>query len=128
LVLPPVFDSDKYGAFSIHLETVRLNEVCTIDLIKVLLDTVYKLGEDVALRKSDSAALKSQINKLYEKAGQPQGTLPYIVGLQAEKEIVTYLQRPHFGMRTRTVPQLQFLDLRILLHLQKIADRGIFLD
>jgi hypothetical protein len=26
------------------------------------------------------------------------------------------------------VPQLQFLDLRILLHLQKIADRGIFLD
>jgi hypothetical protein len=87
LVLPPVFDSDKYEALSVQMETVRLNGVCTIDLIKTLLDTVHKLSEDVALLKSDSASLKSQINKLYEKVDQPLGSSSSRVGLQAETEI-----------------------------------------
>jgi hypothetical protein len=38
-VLPPVFDTDKYEALSVQLETGRLNGVCTIDLIKTRLDT-----------------------------------------------------------------------------------------
>jgi hypothetical protein len=33
LVLPPVFDSDRYEMLSVRLETARLNGVCTIDLI-----------------------------------------------------------------------------------------------
>lgn len=58
-----------------------LNVVCTIDLIKALLDTAQKLSEDVALLKSDNASYKFQINKLNEKAGQAQGSLSSIVGL-----------------------------------------------
>jgi hypothetical protein len=62
LVLPPVFDSNKYEALRVWLETVRLSGVCIIDLIKALLDTVHKLSEDVAVIQSDSASLISQIN------------------------------------------------------------------
>jgi hypothetical protein len=72
LVLPPVFDTDKFEALSVQLETVRLNGVCTITLIKTLLDTIHELSEDVDLLKSDNASLKSQINKLHEKVDQPQ--------------------------------------------------------
>jgi hypothetical protein len=34
LALPPISDPDKYEAPSVQLETVRLNGVCAIDLIK----------------------------------------------------------------------------------------------
>jgi hypothetical protein len=68
LVLSPVFDSDRYEALSVQLGTVRLIRVCTIDLIKTLLDTAHKLSEDVAVLKSDNASLKSKINKLHEKS------------------------------------------------------------
>jgi hypothetical protein len=67
LVLPPVFDSDKYEALSIQLESVRLSGVCTIDLMKILLGTIHELIADVAAIKSDSSSLESQINKLHEK-------------------------------------------------------------
>jgi hypothetical protein len=61
--------------------------VCTIDHIKTLLKTVHKLSEDVAVLKSDNVSLKSQINKLHEKVGQPPESLPTRVGLQTDKEI-----------------------------------------
>jgi hypothetical protein len=87
LVLPLVLDRDRYEAYSVQLETVRLTVVCTIDLMKTLLDTAHKLSEDAAVLKTDNASLKSQINKLHEKSGQPQGSLLYIVSLQVDKEI-----------------------------------------
>jgi hypothetical protein len=51
LALPPISDSDKYEAPSVQLETVCLNGVCAIDLIKSLIDTVNKLSDDVAQLK-----------------------------------------------------------------------------
>jgi hypothetical protein len=51
------------------------------------LDTVHELGEDVTHLKSDSVLLKSQINKLHEKFGQPQGSLSSRVGIQAHMKI-----------------------------------------
>jgi hypothetical protein len=86
LVLRPVFNSGRYEELRVQLETAGLNGVCTIALIKPLLDTVHKLSADVAIFKSDNASLKSQINKLHEKVGQPQGSLSPRVGLQADKE------------------------------------------
>jgi hypothetical protein len=44
LVLPPVFDSNKYEVLSFQLETVHLNGIFTVNLIKTLLDTVHKLS------------------------------------------------------------------------------------
>jgi hypothetical protein len=32
--LPPVFNSNKYGALSVQLDTIRLNLVCIIDITK----------------------------------------------------------------------------------------------
>jgi hypothetical protein len=39
----------------------------------------------VALLKSDNVSLKTQIRKLHEKVGQPQGPLPSRICLQADK-------------------------------------------
>jgi hypothetical protein len=52
-----------------------------------MLYTAHKLSEDVAVLESDNTSLKSQINKLHERIGHPQGSLPTRVGLQADKEI-----------------------------------------
>jgi hypothetical protein len=71
LVLPPVFDSNKYEVLSFQLETVHLNGVCTTNLLKFVLDIVHKISEDFAILKSDNASLKSQSNKFHEKVGQP---------------------------------------------------------
>ena len=40
LVLPPVFDTDKFEALSVQVETVRHIGVCTLDLIKSLVGTL----------------------------------------------------------------------------------------
>jgi hypothetical protein len=64
LVLPPVSDSDKYESLSVQLQTVRLNGVCAIGLIKSIIDTVNKLSDDVAQLKSDNSALKLQLEGL----------------------------------------------------------------
>jgi hypothetical protein len=61
LVLPPVFDGDNYEAQIVQLETIRLNELHTVDLIKSLLD---KLSDDVTHLKSGNAHLRSQLFKL----------------------------------------------------------------
>jgi hypothetical protein len=87
LILPPVFDSDKYEALSVQPETVHLNGFCTIDHIKTPLDTLHELSKDVAVLKCDNAWFKTQINRLHEKVGQPEGSLSFRVGLQADKEI-----------------------------------------
>jgi hypothetical protein len=34
LFLSPVFDGDKYEALRVQLESMRLNEVCAVELIK----------------------------------------------------------------------------------------------
>jgi hypothetical protein len=57
LVLPQVFDSDKYEALSIQLETVRLSGFCTADLIKTMLNTVRELSEDTKTKQTNSVAL-----------------------------------------------------------------------
>jgi hypothetical protein len=75
LVLPPVSDSDKYEALSVQLETLRLNGVSAIGLIKSLIDTVNKLCDDVAQLKSDNSALKIQVEGLQTSRQQPPGLL-----------------------------------------------------
>jgi hypothetical protein len=49
LVLPPVFESDKFETLSVQVETVRLNVVCTMDLIKSMTEMVTKLCGEVEL-------------------------------------------------------------------------------
>ena len=61
LVLPPVFDSDKFEALSVQVETVRLNGVCTMDLIKSLINMVSNLSEEVDHLKNDNVSLKLQL-------------------------------------------------------------------
>jgi hypothetical protein len=78
---------DKFEALSVQLETVRLNGVCTIDLIKTLLDTVHKISEDVAILKSDNASLKTQISQLNSKVDKPQGSLSSSSGFRSRTEI-----------------------------------------
>jgi hypothetical protein len=117
LLLSPIFDSNKYEALSVHLETVSLNGICTIGLIKSMLNTVHKLSEDVAVLKSGNALLKSKINELHEKVFQPQGSLSSRVSLQADKEIAEPSKAA--PRRNPALPLLQFLDLCILLNLPK---------
>jgi hypothetical protein len=59
LLLYPVFDSDKYVALNVQL--------CTIDLIKTLLDSLRELSEDVALLKSDNACLNPKLINYMKK-------------------------------------------------------------
>jgi hypothetical protein len=87
LVLPPVFDTDKYEGLYRPTADSTCQWGCTVNLIKTLLDAVHKLREDVALPESDNASLKSQLNKLHEEVGQPQRSLSSRSGLQAGKEI-----------------------------------------
>jgi phosphotransferase system IIB component len=61
LVLPPVFESDKFEALSVQVETVRLNGVCTMYLIKSLADMVSKLCGELDHLKNDNACLKNQL-------------------------------------------------------------------
>jgi hypothetical protein len=59
LVLPPIPDGDKYEAQIVQLETIRLNGLSTVDLLKTLLGLVNKLSEDVIHPKSDNASLNT---------------------------------------------------------------------
>lgn len=47
---PPVSDSDKSKALNVQLGSVRLNVVCTVDLVTLL---VNKLREDIDFIKKD---------------------------------------------------------------------------
>ena len=66
LVIPPVFESDKFEALSVQVETVRLNGVCTLYLIESLTDMVTKLCGEVDHLKNDNAYLKQQLKNLQD--------------------------------------------------------------
>jgi hypothetical protein len=95
LVLPSVFDGDKYEAQIVQLETIRLNGLHTVDLIKSLLDLVNKLSEDVTQFKSDNASLKLQLTKSQQsldiesinKDHSAAGSLPPQSVSKAHKEV-----------------------------------------
>jgi hypothetical protein len=44
-----------------QLEKVCLSGVCTIDLIRILLETAHKLSEDVSVLKSDNLLLNPKL-------------------------------------------------------------------
>jgi hypothetical protein len=48
----------------VQLETVRLNGVCAIDLIKSLIDTVKNLSDNIAQLKRDNSVLKIKVEGL----------------------------------------------------------------
>jgi hypothetical protein len=66
LVLPPVFDSDKFEALSVQVETVRLNGVCAMDLMKSLINMVTHLSGEVEHLKNDNVSLKLQLKNLQD--------------------------------------------------------------
>jgi len=49
-VSSPASDSDKFKALNVQLGSIRLNVVCKMDLITLL---VNKLAEDIDLKKDD---------------------------------------------------------------------------
>jgi hypothetical protein len=63
LVLSPIFDGDKYEVQIVQLETIRLNGLNSVEMLKSLLGLVNKLSEVTQL-KSDNASLKAQLNTL----------------------------------------------------------------
>jgi hypothetical protein len=102
---------------SVQGYTVRLGGVCAIGLTKSLLGSVHELSEDVTILKSNNASIKSKINKLHEIVCRLKGSLSSRVSLQADKKSLTHLKQPHVGIQPGAMPNLQFLDLCILLHL-----------
>jgi hypothetical protein len=112
-----------------QLKTVRLSGAYTIDLIKTLLDTAHKLSEDVAVLKSDNASLKSQINKLREKACQPQGSLSSRVGLLTDKEIADPSSAAPLRNPARSYASVAISGpAHTVSPSKEFADRGITLD
>jgi hypothetical protein len=101
------------------MESVRLSGICKTDLIRTLLDTVHKLSEDAAVPKSDNASLKFQISELHEKLAKLRDHCPPESVYKQTRKPLTYLKWPHVGIQPGAMPQLQFLELRILLHLRK---------
>jgi hypothetical protein len=61
----PITYSEKYKVFCVHHETVCLSDVCAINLIWSLIDTVNKKNDDVTQVKSDNTALNIQIQDLF---------------------------------------------------------------
>jgi hypothetical protein len=119
LVLPPVFDTDKFEALSVQLETVRLNGVCTIDLLKTLMDTVHKLSEVVAILKSDNASLKTQISQLNCKVDIPQGSCPPVLVSGQTRLPLIQPKPPTIGILPGANLLLLFPVRRILQHLRR---------
>jgi hypothetical protein len=65
-VLPPFFESDKSEALSLHVETLRLNGVCTMDLITSMVDMGSKLYGEVDHLKNDDVCLRNQLKDLQD--------------------------------------------------------------
>jgi hypothetical protein len=73
LVLPSVFNSDKYKVLNFKLETVHLIGVCTINLIKPLVDVILKLSEDVTQLKTGKASPISKLKNVQDSVNvRPQ--------------------------------------------------------
>jgi hypothetical protein len=64
LVLPPISDGDKYETQIVQLETIHLNGLCAVDLLKSLLGLVNRFSEDVTQLKSGNVSLKVQLNTI----------------------------------------------------------------
>jgi hypothetical protein len=93
------------------------------------MDTAQKRSEDVAVLRNYNSSLKSQINKLYEKVGQPQGSLSPRFGLQADKEIGI----PSKAASRRNPARIHAAvaisgSAHTALPSKEFADRGITLD
>jgi hypothetical protein len=52
------------GSLSGQLEAVRLNGVCTMEMVKFLMEMVTKLSCEIQLLKNDNTDLKSQLRDL----------------------------------------------------------------
>jgi hypothetical protein len=65
VVLPPVFESNLRHS-AVQVEIVRINGVCTMDLIKSLIGMVRKLCGEVGHLKHDNACLKEQLKNLQD--------------------------------------------------------------
>jgi hypothetical protein len=61
LILPEIANMES---ISVQLETLRLNSVCTNNLIDSLIQMVSKLSEEVVLLRKDSEILKTKVRKL----------------------------------------------------------------
>jgi hypothetical protein len=96
LELPPIFDGDKYEAQLVQLETIRLNEQCAVDLLKLLLDLVHKLNEDVTHLKNDNTYLKLQLSELKESMGtQPRIIDHATAGSMSPQPILKNVPKKH---------------------------------
>jgi hypothetical protein len=85
--LPPLIDADKYEALCVQPETVRLNGVCALDLIKYLVETVHKLSEGITQRKSDNTVQDLVDIQPKQTKLQPQGSSSSCTGLKRNKEV-----------------------------------------
>jgi hypothetical protein len=61
LILPEIANMES---ISVQLETLRLNGVCTNNLIENLIQMVSKLSEEVGLLRKDNEILKMKVGKL----------------------------------------------------------------
>jgi hypothetical protein len=61
-------------SLSRQLEAVRLNGVCTMEMVKSLMDMVTKLSCEVRVLKSDNIALKLQLQDLRQSHTPPPST------------------------------------------------------
>jgi hypothetical protein len=66
LELPPILEGDKCEAQIVQLETIRLNGQCAADILKTLLDLVYKLSDDARHLKNDNSSRNLELKKLKE--------------------------------------------------------------
>jgi hypothetical protein len=64
----PVSDKDSLNG---QLEAVRLNGVCTIEMVKSLLEMVTKLSLEVQQLKGDNTALNLQLRDLRQIYASP---------------------------------------------------------
>jgi hypothetical protein len=107
-VLPVVFDSDKYEAVSIQLETLRLSGVCTTDLIKSLLDTVHKLSEDVTILQKTMPNLNPRLINYMAKLVNIKENCPEESFYRQTRKSLTHLHRPHVGIQPGVMPSCSF--------------------
>jgi hypothetical protein len=80
---------------------------------------LHKLREDVALLKSKNALLKYKIKKYVKKLVNLRDRSPIDLIYGQTRKSLSHQKQPHFGIQPEVMPQLQFLDMCILLHLRK---------
>jgi hypothetical protein len=117
--LPPVFDSDKYVAFSVQLKTVRLNGVCTIGLGKLCWTLFVNSVRMSPFLNATMPRLNPQSMNYVKKLTNLRDRCSAESVCRQTRKSLTHLQRPLVGMQPGAKLQLQLLDRRLLLHLRK---------